>query len=145
VNRHDYQKKVFEAFAKAASIDLEMSNVEHCGEPDVRCRTAARGRHGYELTAATDGDFEQVARSGVGDAIWFATCVPCAAFHKLSRRYRYDIPVDLIVHESATPLPPSSVWQEDLAAMLEIHFDGSGFERIWVLDWKPSIVFRWPE
>jgi hypothetical protein len=88
---------------------------------------------------------EEEARKNPGAAMWFGTSVPCAAFVKLWRKYRYDIPVGLVVHEATAPLFPLGVWEEELIRMLRVHFEGSGFRRVWVVNpWKPEILFRWP-
>jgi hypothetical protein len=137
---------------QAAGIDADLSTIDQADEPDIRCSISGR-KTGYELTAATDGTFEKQAQVESSEelwlsakGLWFSADIVCTTFAKVWRKYRYDLPVELIVHEGTAPLPPVSTWIDQLEMMLRSHFEGSGFRRLWVVDpWKPEILYCWPK
>ena len=145
MNRTEYHALVFDGFARAASLNVDLTKLDQTNEPDIRCSVSGE-TVGYELTVVTDGKFEKVAKHGPNGGVeWFQTDVVCAAFAKVWRRYRYDLPAELIVHEGPVPLLPASTWKDDLRSMLRVHFEGCGFRRVWVINpWKPDILYRWP-
>ena len=144
MNRTEYHALVFTGFVRAAKLNVDLMKLDQTDEPDIRC-TVSGEVVGYELTAATDGEFEELAtQRPSGRVNWFRPDIVCSAFAKVWRRYKYDLPTELIVHEGPAPLLPVSAWEDDLETMLRIHFKESGFRRLWVINpWKPEILYRW--
>ena len=149
MTKSEYERLIFDRFMEAVGLVPDRDSVHQREDPDVRCRIQGVP-HGFELTAATDAEIEKGVRQDQVFSGFAGVDVVSAAARKVERGFRYDIPVDLIIHEATMPLPPPERWRDQLAGYLSCSWSQSGFGRLWVVNPWPTEcpqdrrLFEWP-
>jgi hypothetical protein len=149
---------IFLSFALAASLQLDTESIEQNSppSPDIVCRIGGVST-AYELTAATNEPLHALlAQHGIA-AGWIGTghgqygeiSAPnevVAAFRKkLTKKYEFDGPVELVIHEGLADLCPTELWMPDFLGEMRSRIATSQFRRAWVVRHDGKEIYAvWP-
>lgn len=65
---------------------------------------------------------------------------------KFSKKYKCDCPMDLLVHGRLKPLPPDTLWLDEVRNLVLSNIHKSPFHRVWIFDYiQSNIRYVYPD
>ncbi|MGH8157087.1 MAG: hypothetical protein ACREPQ_03130 [Rhodanobacter sp.] len=143
-DKQRFELDVFNEFVRIAGLDVEPHSVRQLDppNPDISCIIAGEIRI-FELTLVTDETIEtkvRLGRSGYSNFKIEIEDVVSLIRKKSTKKYLGE-PIDLVIHEGATPI--DRLWlydQSELNRLVQAETDVSQFVRVWLLDVSNNLV-----
>jgi hypothetical protein len=128
---------IFREFVNQTGLAIEPKSTIKCSppEPDILCLHEEEGYVAFELMEICDsGLAKAIAKEGEGSFLWTSDPTPKVLKKKLSRQYRTNYPVELLLYTNGRVVTPDNVIIPTIKRM--IGRSENQFRRVWFLGRK---------
>jgi hypothetical protein len=128
---------IFRQFIDQTALPIDPQSIvkRNPPEPDILCLHEEEGYIAFELMEICDSNLANaMSKEGEGSFLWTSDPTPKVLQKKLSRRYRTNYPVDLLLYTNGRIVTPDNLIIPRVKRMMER--SKGQFSRIWFLGAK---------
>ena len=120
--KSEFEIAIFKGFIEKAGLPIDPQSIvkRDPPEPDLLCLHKDDGYVAFELMEICDSDLTNaMSKEGEGSFLWTSDPTPKVLRKKLSRKYRTDYPLELLLYTNGRVVTPDNLIVPTAKRMIE--------------------------